>query len=296
MSTKIYTGVCLDTGDLLTNWRLLGACKSPIQQLVDAKHRRVLARRLCDKADLWTLGLSGAGSHADAMHENAPGTWRAQWDKEREEIPWLDEQRRLLAEQRQCRASDERAPDVDCDVQLFLRVHPTRGAVLGYLQEERVGAYEQLLALEGFSEYGYWNNTDAPESLTPDEWCARRQAWDVVFQEDVACVTLQWEPAFTFPQELAPVLPSLAERAQRLSLEELRHKSLEKAYAERTNPQSASMSWVMSCLRRLQEALAEPQSELSLRHARRTEELKGLLVEDLGPKLTEPWSRWVPGA
>lgn len=294
MSTKIYNGFCVDTGDFLANWRQLGLCKPGVQRLVDNKHRRLLARRLSYKADLWTLGLSGQVANADALHEQAQGTWHAQWLAEKDEIPWMSEQHRLLHEQRLCRAGPSREPEVDCDVQLFLRVHPCSGRILGYLQEERVGAYAHLLTLEGFAEFGYWNNTDPPPELAAQQWLDREEAWLAVLRDEVAAVVMHWEPSFAFAQEIAAALPSLKERATRLSLQELRCQALDHARADLPEPASNSLSWAVACLRRLQESLAEPHSELSLRHARRTEEFQALLVADLSDKLDRPWSQWMP--
>ena len=290
MSTKIYNGFIVDTGNFLTNWAVLGACKEPIQALVDAKHAKVLAHRIVAKADHWTL----AHVRGKEMGEN--------WEKDRETIPWYNEQSLLEQEQRDCRASLRRAPEVDCDVELFLRVHPERGVVLGYLQEERVGAYTHLIGPGGCREFGYWNNTDRPEELSDEQWEARHQLWNDVLRDEVACVSMRWEPRFVgIGSDMAQVashVPTLQERAARRARQELEAQALWQAQQARqsqpgADKNSASMSWVMSCLRKVHEALQDPGSEMSGKLRALHAELEGLLVPDIAAHLNEPWVRWV---
>lgn len=280
MSTKIYNGFCFDSANPLDNWLALGRCQPHLQALVDAKHCKLLAQRIAHKADTWAI-------------EKANGSLSLeQWKTQRQEIPWLQAQFQLMEEQRVCRGGHQRSPLIDCDVELFLRVHPIDGRILGYLQEERLGAYACLVAQPGCREYGYWDNTDPPDGMPEHDWEWRRLDWDQVLQESVPCVTLRLEPSFVAPEQIASAIPSLFERARRMAIAEQEAKALELARAQQPE-NSPSLAWAVRCVHQLHEQLNTPGTPLQQACNLRALELSHLLPSDLPFNIDKPWDSWL---
>lgn len=281
MSTKIYNGFCFEAPNPVDNWRALGQSKPHLQALVDAKHCKLLAQRIAHKADTWAI-------------ERANGVLSSeQWQAQCHEVPWLLAEYQLMEEQRVCRADHRRSPLIDCDVELFLRVHPVDGRILGYLQEERVGAYTSLVAQPGCREYGYWDNTDPPEDMPEHAWEQRRLDWDQVLQDSVPCVTLRLEPSFMAPEQVAKAIPSLFERARRIAVAEQETKALEQARAQQQHESRHSLSWAARCLRQLHEQLNTSGTPQQQACELRTAELSRLLHPNLAPHLDKPWRTWL---
>lgn len=206
MSTKIYNGVRVNAGNALANLNLVAALHPGLQELVNIKSAKVHAQRLTEEVD-----------HFCAMRyrlAQGDGTSAPEdWEKKKAIRVWWSVQEEILNRQRDCRQSMRRAPVEDCDVELFLRVDPETGMLLGYLQEERVGAQEFLCRADGIEEYGYWNNSDQPENLSEEEWGQRGKAWAAVLAGDRPCFTVRWEPTFNTMAQIAAHFPSLADRA-----------------------------------------------------------------------------------
>ncbi len=252
MSTKIYNGFCVNAGSAHANLQLLGRLKSAVQGLVDKKHSALVAQRLVHKVDVFCVNAHSKEPLHESLAEIANSSiWWTVVDK-------------LHEEQRECRRSQERSPLVDCDVELFLRLDPESGKLLGYLQEERVGVHSLLLQSEGIEDYGYWNNTDKPDDVTEEAWEERAAAWNrVLDSEDIAVLSMRWEPSFESREAVLAALPSMEERATRRARDHLMHLALvahRQAHPEEA--ETASMSGVMRVIRETERELAKEDSEL----------------------------------
>jgi hypothetical protein len=206
MSTKIYNGFRVNRGDALSNLNALNTVREKVQGLVDAKAAKVMAQRLVEAVDGYCI----------AHHELCLGPARSfsqQWaEKADKHVRW-DLLEEVLKEQRECRAAATRSPDIDCDVTLFLRPDPQTGMLYGYLQEEGVGAHKALLRMPGFEDYAYWNNSEGPEDVSEQDWVRRKKDWYRIFDADVACLQLRFEPNLLSRDMLLAQVPSLEERS-----------------------------------------------------------------------------------
>ncbi len=215
MSTKIYNGFRVNAGSALANLNLLSEVKPGVQALVDRKMLAVLTEQIVFEVDRFSLLRHQvlAGEIAELP---------ADWADKRKEYVGRYVRRKLFEEQTECRRGLQRSPLIDCDVELFLRADPDTGMLLGYLQEERVGAHELLIRTPGIEDFGYWNNTDKPEAVSDEEWEARSRLWDKVLDNPVACLSLKFEPdPLSMPAPASQLdFPSRASRAERCA----RHK------------------------------------------------------------------------
>lgn len=206
MSTKIYNGFRVNTGSLAGNMAKLDEFIDPIQKLVDKKNKSLVLRRA------WTM----LDSLYMRIHDGV-----ALSDEQKDSTEWGVlgcSAQAVRKEQRECRGTQERSPGIDCDVSLFLRVHHPSHTILGYLQEERVGVWDALIAMDGVEDFSYWNNTDQPDDVSDEAWDQRRDCWNEVLDERQACFTLSWEPSFSrLAEEDLCAIPSLEERAHRIA-------------------------------------------------------------------------------
>ncbi len=278
MSTKIYNGFRIAAGSTQASLAVLGHSQEAIQALVNQKMARVLAERLTTVADHFCLqrhtGL--------ILSRDIPAPDRSLWWSVLEP---------LQDEQRECRASMQRSPLIDCDVELILYMHPGSGDLLGYLQEERVGVYDHLLSLEGVYNFQYWNNCDEPDDVSPEDWALRKHQWNEVLDDaSVARFSMRWEPRL---YERAPVeealrqRSSLAERSRRLARSVITGEQVQAYY--QANPQareSASFAGVSRVVRATDDALDTPGTELYAAAQAKQVQFQGYLVEDLVPHLT----------
>lgn len=208
MSITIYNGLRINAGGALANLKVLNEIREPVQRLVNLKMAKLMAERLAGAIDHHIIlrdQLSCAKTPEDVQ---LPSDWAT---RQTECVRWYVERAIRLA-QKECRAGQERNPLEDCDVELFLRALPTSGVLLGYLQEERVGAHSLLLATAGIEDYGYWNNSDPPDEVTARAWRARKAAWAKT--EGLTCFSVRWEPDYDVTQEL--IISQLATHESRV--------------------------------------------------------------------------------
>ena len=64
---------------------------------------------------------------------------------------------------------------VDTDFQIV--VFPRMKGWIGIVYTEHEAWFQKWLSLPKVSEYGYWNNTDAPENVSDRAWRQRRHDW-----------------------------------------------------------------------------------------------------------------------
>lgn len=74
-----------------------------------------------------------------------------------------------------------RAPELDFQCEVFLYADPTsRSPLYGLLVTERDDYRQAWEETPGVEPWPYWNSTDRPCELSPQEWEDRRETWDRV--------------------------------------------------------------------------------------------------------------------
>jgi hypothetical protein len=66
--------------------------------------------------------------------------------------------------------------DTDFEIVLF----PREKDLIGISFVERSAWHKELIKQPGFSDYGYWDNTDRPKGVSAQEWLDRERAWEKV--------------------------------------------------------------------------------------------------------------------
>lgn len=142
MSTRIYKGFRIATESLQDVLRLVESIRPWAAAQADLVMDRFMENMAAD------------GSDAIQAYD----TWQ--------------ELRRLM------RTEQRRVPQVDTDFTVL--VIPVQGAMLGIVYTEQPAWYKAWCALPGVEEFSYWDNADAPEDMSEEEWETRKQAWDVM--------------------------------------------------------------------------------------------------------------------
>lgn len=292
MSTKIYSGFIIDAGSAQANLALLSSIKEPVQRLVNKKHFKTIQDRavaLLDKFYAGKLLSSNEAADTDkAEHKDGPLADYSAW-------AYCGHQ--VEAEQRKCRQSLERSPFYDCDVELFLRMHPETGALLGYLQEERVGVYDYLLTVDGIREYGYWNNSDQPDEVSEQEWEKRGQDWKLLLDGPFAVFCVKWEPISWDDSTVAGSMPSLQKRAQNLASEELIDRAIRaqlshEATHKPNTVRSASFAGVSRAMQKAQTEMDTEGAALNLEFKKLCAHYEQVLLPQLTQKVLQThWSK-----
>lgn len=88
--------------------------------------------------------------------------------------PLTASQMNLWSEEK--KPQQERLFDFYCELQMF----PMEGnTMLGIMFSSHYREFEGVLeSMPGYSEYGYWNNTDRPSKISQKKWNQRRDDWD----------------------------------------------------------------------------------------------------------------------
>lgn len=125
--------------------------------------------------------------------------------------------------------SGERSPHYDMNMQVTFLPDPNPGdaaAAYALLFTERAEYRDAWQALDWVEPFPYWNNTDPPEGVSPDDWKARQVVWERVVGWDPPAVRgLSWSllggvhpcSAVTDPGRLLDVVPSREQRARRVA-------------------------------------------------------------------------------
>lgn len=264
---------------------MLGRARSAIQALVDAKQAQLVACQIAEKVDAYCL----------LRNEGLP--LEPEWAEIESSTVWWAVVDPLHAEQRKCRGSMERSPIIDCDVELTVYMDPVSGVLLGYPQEERVGAYDHLLTLAGVREFGYWNNTDQPEGVSDEEWERRAKLWNQVLDEpDIARLSLRWEPRFEEREAVLAALPTLEQRVARKAKNRVLHQQIQAHYkAHPEDARRASLAGVSRVIRLTEQAMASEGSDLHQQLVAAQAEIAPLLVAELGKHMFSSFKE-LPGA
>jgi hypothetical protein len=158
MSTKIYTAFRLPGYTLERALHKLQAFQLevlvPVAQ--QACHRKVVSEAVA-RLDAHHCGLDTEKPRLSPMAE-----------------AWSD----LMGRANDIVKPGRRDPSVDFDFEVTL--FPFDDAILGISFTEQSDFHALWLAQSDVEEYGYWNNTDKPETVSESEWESRADAWDVV--------------------------------------------------------------------------------------------------------------------
>jgi hypothetical protein len=80
-----------------------------------------------------------------------------------------------------CEAAEKsvRVPmlDIECGWKLFFP--PNSAYVLAYPYGENPVGGDRIKHPEWLEDYGYWDNTDRPDSVSAREWLRRKKAWKI---------------------------------------------------------------------------------------------------------------------
>lgn len=84
-------------------------------------------------------------------------------------------------EERNIKVKKERNPCYDffCDFVLFY--NDNRFYLKFYCESKRVVEY--INSLKEIEDYSYWNNSDAPDNVSEEEWDEREKTWDKIFEK-----------------------------------------------------------------------------------------------------------------
>lgn len=119
------------------------------------------------------------------------------------------------------RIDRERRRDPEADFSFEVTLHPVAGDVLCVLFTDRRDWQAVWEAHGGAEPWGYWDNTDPPDDVSPDAWEARRQAWQAAFAADrhgrpgLSGLTVRLFDTLPDQSDIADILaqvPSLAAR------------------------------------------------------------------------------------
>lgn len=272
MSTKIYTGLCLDAGSASANLRLLDDVIRPVQALVDLKNRKLVteaAVHLLDRLMVRArLGELLTPQMVDMLRGSGGVLLRVISD--------------TTAQQTRCRRGAERAPRIDCDVSVFLRHHHESGAMLAYIQEERVGVRDWLLGQQSVRDYAYWNNTDRPQEISSEEWDTRARHWRTVLTNNTACLTLAWEPVYpAISDEDLRFIPGHLARAQELARGRLLDEAVHALMTEDevlALKSRACFAGLSRALRKAEGLLSNPDTVWGSRFVTLTQEIAAMIL------------------
>ncbi|RQR65654.1 hypothetical protein DIE18_04180 [Burkholderia sp. Bp9125] len=203
MSTRVYTGfkfVARELRDIVT---AMDGIKASIEKLQREGFLKVYAGMLVRLLDRSQAAV--AAGKSEQLVQGMAGR------RVRDAI---------CKRQAQVRTTRERDPAVDFEVVLACWYSRKLGEVIGYVYGELSETVLTMLKETGVAtEYGYWNNTDRPESVSAREWRMRGKVWDEVldgksgqgfqfrYDGETANMPFKWE-------ELQAHLPSIDSRAR----------------------------------------------------------------------------------
>jgi hypothetical protein len=167
MSTKIYNGYKLPSMSLMQTLRFCKAFRDKVRKRAESLYGKRIIALATDIFDRLTLNLP-----VEEIEKKGCAFVAA-----------FSHSCKQIAE---VRKTGMRNTDWDfmCDVTLI----PTPRKILALLFTEQESFRKIWRDLDGVEEYGYWDNTDQPESITEQEWHQRGKDWDKYLGYDAPCV------------------------------------------------------------------------------------------------------------
>lgn len=269
MSIKVYTGFGFTGTSIEDTLILLGKQTPAVQALVDAKSTGFLARRCAGLMDDYCEARAGdkplSAELSEAMKQSA----------------YQVASHAVAQEQRLCRASMERNPGLDCDVVVHLFCDPGTQTLLGTVGEERVGALAHLRSVPGITEFSYWNNVDADDQVSEEDWTQRGVLWNGALDAGFS-FKMTWEPGYSTSQQVAEALPTWTERLNQRADNFVTNQYVEEVGG--LEPANLSRIWqVLRDARGAMQILGSPWAE---RLQARKDALANILFPELSSLLT----------
>jgi len=207
MSTRIDTGFKFVLDDVSGVTKVVLSLTPAIEQLQRDRYVKEFARLLVQLLDETQVALSQGDQNVVTEH-----------------VPTLLVRRVIKHRQGKVRATFERDPAVDLEVQLRCWYSPTLKYFLGYVASEFSSSVLSVMKNAGaIVDYAFWDNTDPDATVPKHEWAQRAKEWNnvlagkagagfqFVFPGDVSAFMPTWA-------ELERALPSIEFRAEELAV------------------------------------------------------------------------------
>lgn len=223
MSTKIYNGMRINTGDIQKVMRILaelGASYDKVRARLAATRLATLAVRIVDLSWYDPETLKSQFPDADLQHP---------LQSARQVI------NKAVAQIKQLRMRD---PLNDDEFTIVVIPQKRFTLLIPYTEQQ---AYRDIVTKHPkIKEYGYWDNVDWPDGMTRPRWERRRRDWDTGLGPrgvpGLAGLCREFECP-TMPPDCAACLkhlPSMSERAREMAFDKavaIEHAKLQKAKA-----------------------------------------------------------------
>lgn len=199
MSTKIYNGFRF-------SFRDLGRIHEVIMEW---------------RADLRVLHQQAANCFVAEIATNMIDDEFIRPGSHRGEMPLMKAINLLWDRQSEIKKSQRRDPSVDFEFTLSLM--PFEDRIYGIVYTEQHEWLRLWMAKPFVEEFGYWDNTDAPEEITDSEWEERARVWSAIFEPAIMSAPSMagfsadctHEALMPDSQHVAESAPSLLQRASR---------------------------------------------------------------------------------
>lgn len=156
MSTKIFNGYLHPASDLETVFQSFHAKRPQIAEIAADIIARFYARGVARQIDNIVK--------TDVPHRP---------DLVKLMMELMDRQKRMRA---------EKTRDTEIDVESSVVVIPSDDKVLVLVYAERTEI--ETIITDDLIPYFYWNNSEAPEDVTPEEWAQRERDWHTALARD----------------------------------------------------------------------------------------------------------------
>lgn len=173
MSTKIYDGILVDAKDI---YELNTLIKSIRERLIPVAQKELYkVKALMMEA---AIVYRETGVEISCPIRN----WK-ELDRDKEmsirDIRYFVD-REVIKLQKKNNATDsivDYTRDIDMDVKLSIM--PIPGKFLGIRYINNPALEDAFMSCPEILEYGYWNNTDKPTSISDEDWDKRCEEWDI---------------------------------------------------------------------------------------------------------------------
>lgn len=182
MSTKIYDGIQISNMTLteLNDWCM--SLRKEMKEIALAQFYRGVTR-IAASIFLWqktNMNLCPYYHGLDVKklqeRKDDPKTWDA-----RAVFAYADTLAKEIAK-RSANAKTHMDNEPDFDYEVSLSLFPLTDKILGIPYTTNKALKSCITDNSKVSEYGYWNNTDCPDSISEDAWEVRKKDWDEIFK------------------------------------------------------------------------------------------------------------------
>jgi hypothetical protein len=159
MSTKIYNGFKIDTGDISEVQSIFNGHQVALKQVTKEKIIEFLVKSAVEEFD------------KDKVYNNPV-------EEDKNYISQANQEMR--DRQRESKKNNSRDPEIDFEAEIA--IFPFEGNFYGIYYSEQNEFYNNLLKQKKVSEFSYYDNTDKPDRITKKEWEERERVWDTIFK------------------------------------------------------------------------------------------------------------------